>query len=204
MIIHEKLQQGTDAWFDMRAMKMTASHAQAIASNGAGLKTYITKMMAEYYSSGERPTFTNEHIERGNELEPEARIIYAIDHGVTVKEVGLIEYSEYVSCSPDGLVDDDGLLEIKCPDDDTYFKHLLNGEKAIKSSYKMQMQMQMLVSGRAWCDYMAYNPHFEKSSFIFRFYPDKEIFKKLLIGFEVGEEQIKSIKKIIKKNLCKN
>lgn len=203
-VYHHNIIQGTEEWINIRKMAMTASHAQAIAAQGAGLNTYIMKMMEEYYFNGERPNFTNEHIERGNELEPEARMLYAINNEVEVKEVGFIEYSEFVGCSPDALVGDDGLLEIKCPDNDKYFKHLVNGEKAIDSTYKMQMQMQLLVSGRKWCDYMAYNKNYEKSSFIHRFYPDKEIFKKLLIGFEIGEEKIKSIKKSIEKNLCKN
>ena len=199
MKIYNELEQGTDEWLNLRKGKMTASHGQEIGNNGKGLDTYITAMMAEFYSNGEKPNFTNEHMERGNELEDQARSIYAINNNVEVTQVGFIEYSEFVGCSPDGLVGEDGMLEIKCPTDVNFFKHLLNGEKEIASKYIWQMQMNLLISDRKWCDYMAYNPNFEQSSFIFRILPDEVKFKKLRIGIEMGEEKINTINKLIKK-----
>ncbi len=194
---HFDIEQGSEEWHLIRKGKMTASHACEIGNNGKGLDTYITTLMAEKYSSGERPSFSNSDIERGHELEPQARDIYAFNKGVDVKECGFIEYNEYVGASPDGLVleieGQSGLIEIKSPSDVVYFKHLLNGASEIDSKYIWQMQMNLLISGYAWCDYVAYSPNFEPSIFVHRIYPDKEMFKKLMLGFEVGEAKIKAI-----------
>lgn len=199
MKIYNELEQGTEEWLNLRKGKMTASHAQEIGNNGKGLETYIISLMAEKYSNGEKINFTNVNIERGNELEDQARSIYAIDNGAEIKTVGFMEYSEFVGASPDGLVGDDGLIEIKCPNDVNYFQHLLNGESAIDTKYIWQIQMNLLISGRKWADYVAYNPNFSKSIYIHRIFPDQDKFKKLLIGFEIGEGKIKAINKIINK-----
>jgi putative phage-type endonuclease len=191
--------QGSQEWLDIRKGKMTASHACEIGNNGKGLDTCILNLMAEKYSRGEKPQYSNEDMERGKELEDQARSLYAIENGAELKQVGFIEYSEFVGCSPDGLVGEDGGVEIKCPSDAVYFQHLLNGEKAIDSKYVWQIQMNLLITGRKWWDYVAYNPNFEKSIFIKRILPDEEVFKKLKIGFEIGEEKIKSINKMINK-----
>ena len=188
------MEQGTEEWFKIRKGKMTASHATAIATCGKGLETYIFEMMAEYYSSGEKDSYSNKHLERGNELEPQARSIYELEKGVTVKQVGFIEHNDYVGGSPDGLVNEDGLLEIKCPDDKGFFNVLMKGEREISTGYEWQCQHNMLVSGRKWCDIMLYNPNYSQSYFIYRFYADEDKFKKLMIGFEVGEEMIKQVK----------
>jgi len=192
-------EQGSQEWLDLRKGKMTASHADAIGSSGKGLDTYIRKMMAENYSRAEKEQYSNDDMERGKELEDQARSIYAIGSGAEVKQVGFIEYSEFVGCSPDGLVGDDGGLEIKCPKDEVYFTYLLDGEKAIDSKYTWQMQMNMLITGRKWWDFVAYNPNFEQSIFIFRVLLDEDKIQKLKIGFEVGEEKIKQIRSIINK-----
>lgn len=75
---------------------MTASHATAIGNNGKGLETYILEMMAESYSSGEKERYSNEHTERGNELEGQARSIYELENMVTVDQVSFIEYNQYI------------------------------------------------------------------------------------------------------------
>lgn len=199
MKIFENLEQGSQEWLDIRKGKMTASHADAIGNNGKGLETYILNLMAEKYSNGEKIDYKNPDMERGHELEDQARSIYAINTGAEIKQVGFIEHSEFVGCSPDGLVGDDGMLEIKCPSDVIYFQHLLKGEEAIDSKYIWQMQMNLLITGRKWIDYVAYNPNYEKSSFIFRIFPNKEKFEKLEAGFLIGEKRIKEIEKIINK-----
>lgn len=189
--------QGSDEWFAIRKGKMTASHAQAVGNCGKGLDTYITEIMAEFYSSGEKEQFTSKHIERGNELEPLARSMYELETGNDVKEVGFIEMNEYAGCSPDGLINEDGLIEIKCVDDVSYFKHLLNGIDEVDTKYIWQVQMQLLITGREWCDLCVYCPNFRKSMSIFRVYPDKEKHEKLKKGIAKGIELIKQIKEKI-------
>lgn len=187
------MEQGTDEWFAVRDKKMTASHAQAIGNCGKGLDSYIYELMAKHYSSAERANYTNADMERGNELEPDARTAYEFEMREIVKEVGFVEYNEYVGASPDGLIGNDGLVEIKCKSDTNHLKQMLAGEKGIESKYIWQMQMQMLVTGRQYCDFVSFNPHFEKSLLVYRVLGDENKFEKLLEGFEKGEEMIKQI-----------
>lgn len=196
---HFNIEQGTTEWFDVRKGKMTASHAQAIANQGKGLETYIDEMMSECYSRAEKEQFRNEHTDRGNELEDQAASIYSFDKEIELKTVGFVEHSEFAGCSPDRLVGEDGMLEIKCPDDKAYFQYLLKKEKAIDSKYIWQIQMNLLITGRKWCDYVAYNPNYDESIFIYRILPDPEKIKAIMVGMEMGEEKIKAIRKIINK-----
>lgn len=201
MKVH-KIQQQTPEWFAVRALKMTASHAQAIATNGKGLETYTDEVVSSYYSSAERELYSNADMDRGNELEPIARGVYELETGCEVEEVGFIEYDKYTGCSPDGLVGTDGGIEIKALSDIVYFRHLMNGPDEIDTKYIWQVQMNLLITGRAWWDFVAYNPNYQKSIFIHRIYPDKDAQEKLLKGLDVGKKQIISkcdkMKKILK------
>lgn len=185
------MEQGTDEWFEARLGKMTASHAQAIGSNGKGLETYIETIMAEKYSKN-RESFSNEHTERGIELEPVARELYELNTGNTVEQVGFIDKGEY-GCSPDGLIGDDGGIEIKCLDDKNHF-HVVMTQK-IDTKYEWQMQMNLLVTGRKWWDYVCFNPNFDRDMVIIRVYPDKEKQQKLKDGIERGTKLIKEMSK---------
>lgn len=198
MKIHKELEQGSDEWLDLRKGKMTASHAQAISAQGKGLNTYIHELMSEYYSSGERKYYTNEDMDRGAELEPLAVEMYEMENDVKAEKVGFVEYSEFVGCSPDRFINDDGLLEIKCPNDKNHFKFLLEGEKALETKYVWQMQMQMLCAGRKYCIFLSYNPNFKQSLFAHRIEADPEAHKKLLEGFRIGQGLIEAIKNQLK------
>lgn len=201
MKIVKDIEQQSPEWFAIRKGKMTASHAQAIGNAGKGLETYIYDLVAEEYSSAEKEQFSNEHTERGNELEEVARGIYELENNVDVEQVTFIEYDEYVGCSPDGLVGENGLMEIKSPNDTEYLKYLIFGEGQIDTKYIWQCQMQMLVTGRSWNDLVIYNPNFKKSMLVYRIIPDKEKFEKLLNGFEVGKKLILEIKEKLKNEL---
>lgn len=188
MKIYKDINQGSPEWFEIRVGKVTASHAQAIGNNGKGLENYILEVVAEMFSSSEKEHYSNEHTERGNELEPIARSMYELQNDVEVEEIGFAEYNDFVGCSPDGLVGKDGMIEIKCPDDKTYFNLLMN--EKIDNAYIWQCQMNMLILERKWCDLIFYNPNFEKSMKIFRLRPDKEMFSKLKEGFAKAEKEI--------------
>ena len=194
MKIHKTIEQGTEAWFNARAEKMTASNARAIGNNGAGFKTYINNLMAETYSSAIKESYTNEDMERGNELEALARTVYEMETGNEVEEVGFIELDEFTGCSPDGLIGEEGGLEIKCLKDEKYFKVLLEGIETVLSDYIWQIQMCLYVTGRKWWDLVLYNPNYKKSILILKVYPDKKYIDKLIIGLETGKEKIKIIK----------
>ncbi|HQO23098.1 MAG TPA: YqaJ viral recombinase family protein [Spirochaetota bacterium] len=190
------IDQQSPEWFEIRKLKMTASNAQAIGNCGKGLETYIQELCQEYYSSAEKEHFSNKHTERGNELEESAAFLYECETGNQTDKVGFIIHSEFVGCSPDRLVGTDGLIEIKCPDDKAYFDLLINDE--IDSKYIWQMQMQMLISRRLWCDFVAYNPHYTKSLIIKRVLPEQKKQEALIKGFAIGEQKIRAIQAILK------
>ena len=190
-------EQRTDEWYNIRKGKMTASNAETIIANGKGLETYIYNLMAEYYSSAEKENYINADMQRGIDLEPEAKIEFQFYTGLDIKEVGCVELNEYILASPDGLIGDDGLIEIKCPNDSIYFKLLLSNN--IKPEYIAQMQMQMYVTDRQYCYFVSYNPNFEKSLYIKKINRDEEMIDKLKKGLERGTELIKEIKKNFRK-----
>jgi putative phage-type endonuclease len=184
-------QQYDAEWWEIRSLKMTASHAQAIGNQGAGLKSYITELVAEHFSKAPKDSFSNRHTEHGLETEPEAALVYQAETLSDVQEVGFVVLNDYVGCSPDRLVNDDGLLEIKCLSDKVYFQLLVTGK--IESKYLWQMQMQMICTGREWCDFFVYNPNFDKQFWIERVHPDPVMVEKLHGGFEAGEKMIREL-----------
>lgn len=176
---------------------MTASHAQAIASAGKGLDTYVRELLVEIHSTADKEVYTNEHTERGNELEEVARSLYELETGHIVETVGFVEYNEYSGCSPDGLVGDDGLVEFKCPADKKYLDLLL--DEKIDTGYVWQVQMQMLVTGRTWCDLVFFNPNFERSMYIKRIEADPAAHAKIIAGLQAGKKLMDEYEKKIKK-----
>ena len=190
------MEQRSEEWYAIRKGKMTASKAHVVITNGTGLDTYISELMAEYYSSEPQEQISNKDIQRGIDLEPQARNMFMLETGLTVKQVGFITVNEYVGCSPDGLIDDDGLVEYKCPNDKNYFQLLLT--EKIKPEYISQMQWQMHNTKRNYCYFCAYNPNFERSLFIKKIEKDLDTFNKIDIGIQSGITKIEKIKEKIK------
>jgi exodeoxyribonuclease (lambda-induced) len=186
MKIHN-IEQGTAEWHEVRKLKMTGSNATAIGNCGAGLKTYMKKLIIE--SISRKKHYTNEDIERGHELEPIARSMYEFEKGVEVVEVGFIELNQYVGISPDGLVNEDGMIECKARNDEKHFDILLSNEA--ESGVIWQMNMCMYVANREWCDFISFNPNFKKSLFVKRYYRDAEKIEAIKKGLEIGEKMLK-------------
>lgn len=195
-LYHTKIIQQTEAWKNLRKGKMTASNAQAIGNNGKGLDSYILKIMSEYYSTGENEYYSNKDIDRGNELEEQAREMYELETGNEVLQVGFIEIDEFTGCSPDGLIGDEGGMEIKCQNDLNHYKTIVKGEKEIDTKYIWQIQMSLFLTGRKWWDYVGYNPNFKKSLVIHRIYPDEKKQAKIEEGIKNGIIKIKELKKL--------
>lgn len=188
MKIYDEIVQGSPEWFKLRLGKFTATNAQAIATNGKGLETLCFEKVAELKTGKFKEEYTNPDMERGNDLEELARNSYELETGIVVKRVGFIEKSERIGCSPDGLIEEDGLQEIKCKNDANFVKYLYNRE--IDSAHIWQMQMQMLISERKWCDYVVFNPNFDKPVIITRVQRDELAIEKLRIGLEKGLETV--------------
>lgn len=186
--------QKSAEWFALRSRHfLTASHAQAIGNGGKGLETLVWEKLAERYA-GSGESYTNSDIERGNEFEAEARALYEASTFQSVREVGFVTnhaISILAGASPDGLIGTDGLLEIKCPNATKFFRHSIR--PTIEPQYAWQMQMQLLVTERAWVDYVLFNPHFEQPVLIERVFPDAEKQEKLVRGLKKGEELTEEI-----------
>ena len=201
MIKIHNVEQKTEEWFELRREHpLTASNCAAIVTAGKGLDTLCWKAVSESLSSRVVEHYSNEHIERGNELEPQAIVIYELETSNNVKAIGFVTddaISKLAGASPDGFVGEDGMIEVKCPDDVKYLKLLAefkeNKKITIESGYYYQMQMQMLITGRKWNDYTVYNPNFKESIIIQRVEPDEAIFEKIKKGLIVGEQIINKI-----------
>lgn len=190
------MQQGSKEWFEIRKLKLTASNAQAIGNQGKGLETLCRQLVCDYLSENNN-NYTNENIERGIKLEEDARIVYSLKTDKEINQVGFIEISDFVGCSPDGLIGDDGLVEIKCYSDKHYLDYVLDG--IIDSKYIWQMQMQMMLTCRDWCDFVVYNPNFDNEIIIKRITKDIKKQEDLIKGIKLGEKRIKEILKCFKK-----
>jgi len=193
------MEQGSPEWFEARKYVLTASNATAIGNAGAGLKTYVKKLLSKEISDEE--TYTSKDIERGNELEPIARLKYQFEYGVEVEEVGFISAGGVFGCSPDGLIGEDGGLEIKARNNEKHLELLLGN--GIDSSTHWQIQMSLYVTGREWWDFVSYNPNFKNSLYRERVFRDEAKIEKLKKGIVAGKElldeymgKLKDIKEI--------
>jgi putative phage-type endonuclease len=184
-------EQKTDEWLKLRLGKFTSTDAQAVATNGKGLETLVYQKVGEILSGKvEKNDYINPDMERGNEKEASARTAYEIETGNQVTQVGFIEYDEYTGGSPDGLVSDDGMIEIKCHNQANFVK--LKYTKKIDTKYLWQIKHLLLITGRKWCDYVAFNDNFS-DLVIVGVTLDDESKNKLLTGLDEGKKQIKKI-----------
>lgn len=160
MIIHD-LPQGTPEWFAVRRGKPTASEFKQILTATGKPSTsahrYMCTLLAEWLAGDKLEAYENEWMRRGNELEPQAREMYEFVHDAEVVLVGFCEADDRsAGCSPDGLVGDDGLVEIKCPAPWTHVSYLLAGK--CPADYVPQVQGQLMITERQWCDFISYHP----------------------------------------------
>lgn len=144
-----------------RVGKVTASRISDVLSGGKGItrQKYMAQLAIERISgSPSRIGFFSKSITHGAETEPFARMEYEIRNGVLVLESDFIDHPFIANsgCSPDGLVDDDGLIEIKCTDSHTFVDFALT--KIIPEKYRLQMLWQICVTRRTWCDMVFYEP----------------------------------------------
>lgn len=166
MNIIETCEQGSAEWLSMRLGKVTASRVKDVMSKGRGsapskmAETYMMELVAEVLTGESKPFFENDAMRWGTETEPQARSAYEVKNGfVTVREVAFVEHNEFIGISPDGLVGDDGLFEAKCPNTTTQIKRALSDDYA--ADYKEQIQMQLWVTGRKWCDFVSFDPRLD-------------------------------------------
>lgn len=146
----------------------SASNFSAIRSTarktGEGMRVnYMADLIAERMSGVTEESFSNGDMDKGTELEPQARECYEKLNGVIVQQVGFVKLDDNIGCSPDGLVLDAGLIEIKCPKNSTHIRYMLADKMVAK--YINQVQGQLWVTDRKWCDFISFNPRIESRPF---------------------------------------
>jgi putative phage-type endonuclease len=154
--------QGSNEWLEIRLGKVTASRVTDVIAKtktgySASRDNYLTELAIQRFGVKDEG-FTSQAMEWGTEQEPFARMMYEATKGEIVEEVGFVEHPsiKMAGASPDGLVGDLGLIEIKCPNTKTHFEYLLSGKPP--SKYIPQMAWQMACTGREWCDFVSYDP----------------------------------------------
>ena len=169
--------QGTPEWLSERAGKVTASMISNVLMKPetAGFRDYQAQLVAEILTGKPQGSdYTNAAMQFGTETEPLARSAYEVETGFSVDEVGFCQHPsiERSGASPDGLVGNSGLVEIKCPKVATHLGYLIAG--VVPAAYKNQMIWQMACTGRDWCDFVSFRPDLPEhlQLFIVRFKRD--------------------------------
>lgn len=167
-----QLVQRTDEWFTARLGMATASRvADIVAKTKTGYSTsranYLAQLVAERLTGKAADTFSSAAMQWGVDHESQAKVAYEFYRDTDISEMGYIEHPsiELSGASPDGAVGSDGLVEIKCPTTATHIETLLSG--AIPPRYETQMLWQMACTGRAWCDYVSFDPRMNESMSLF-------------------------------------
>lgn len=187
MPVIEGLEQQTAEWLQMRVGVVTASRMCDVMAKRKDKKeaapryNYKKEIVYELLTGRAFETYVSPAMEWGIENEPLARAAYEHAHNLDIEPGGFFLHDEIskFGASPDGLVGDDGLLEIKCPTSATHLDTLLSGE--IPEDYQWQMLAEMACSKRLWCDFISFDPRLPKHlrKFEKRFLRDEERIKQM-------------------------
>jgi hypothetical protein len=164
MIFHD-VEQNSDAWFELRVGKATASNFGCFMANdgkafGDPAKKYALQIALERITGKKAEfSFSNEHMERGQEQEPVARMLYEDEHFVEVSNGGFFDCGDYGD-SPDGLIGDDGAIEIKSVTAPTHYATLTR--ESYDPAYKWQLIGHLDCTGRDWVDFISYCSDFPR------------------------------------------
>jgi putative phage-type endonuclease len=206
MNIIETCEQGGIEWLSLRLGKITASRVKDVLTKGRGTspsktsESYMMELIAEILTGNSKPFFENDAMRWGIETEPQARAMYAVNNDfVDVKEVAFVEHNEQIGISPDGLIGDDGLLEIKCPNTTTQLKRALSDDYS--ADYKAQIQMQLWVTEREWCDFLSFDPRLECSAGYLqqRVFRDEEYIEEMKVKVYAFVEKMNELINILTK-----
>ena len=164
------VQQNSDEWFDLRAGRLTSSKLGTIMANygkafGEPAKKYAVNIAIEQITGVPIPsTYSNEHMERGHEQEPIARMMYEEENFIEVTNGGFFG-ADFIGCSPDGLVSDDGVIEIKSVIAHVHFQTVKR--KNVDPAYRWQCIGNLKFTGRKWLDFVSYCSEFPEDRQLF-------------------------------------
>lgn len=179
-------EQNSAEWLAARCGSLGASSiADMVAKTrtgwGASRFNLAARIVCERLTGTPQDSYTNAAMQWGHDTEPQARAMYEFMRDVAVQQVGLVLHPSINKshASPDGLVGDDGLIEIKCPNTATHIETLLSED--VEGKYVKQMQWQMACCGRAWCDFVSFDPRLpaEMQMFVQRVPRDDEFIAEL-------------------------
>jgi predicted phage-related endonuclease len=185
-------EQGTDEWRKARAGIPTASRFSDVLAQGQGKtrRKYMMELLGERLTGQPMAEFSNAHTDRGHTMEDDARQLYSFDVTEPLTTVGFIRrLSPTAGCSPDALVGEDGLLEIKTKLPHLQLEVLLKGE--VPAEHVAQCQGALWVTGRKWLDFVSYWPGLPL--FVKRVYPDTEYQDKLTAAIAVFNAEMHAL-----------
>ena len=192
-------EQGTPEWFQARLGIPTASEFDTVMASGKsgkeskGRRTYMLKLIGERLTGEPMDSYTNNHMERGKIMEDEARNAYVFMKDAEPTKVGFIRNGEK-GCSPDSLIGSDGLLEIKTKLPHLQLAVILDGK--MPPEHMAQVQGQIWVSEREWCDFVSYWP--KLPLFVQRIHRDDEYIKNLSNEIDQFLEQMAKLEQQLK------
>ena len=164
----ENLIQRSPEWFAARLGSLGASSVHEVMARtksgwSASRANRMAALVLERLTGQQQDTYINPAMQHGIDTEPQARAFYAFTRDLDVKEVGLVKHPQiqWTHASPDGLLGDDGGLEIKCPQAGEHLRFLM--ERTIPDKYVIQCQWGMACTGRQWWDYVSFNPAFPEN-----------------------------------------
>ena len=158
------IEQRTLEWHQARLGKVTASKISDVMASGRSgapsvtRSNYLAQLLFERLTGRPTEGFTSDAMQHGTDNEPIAINAYEMHRDVIVSPIGFVDHPTIAmsGASPDGLVGEDGLIEVKCPNSATHLATLKGG--SIDGRYLKQMQWQMACTGRKWCDFVSFDP----------------------------------------------
>jgi putative phage-type endonuclease len=180
MIIYN-IEQHSEAWHEARCGRVTGTRFKNLVSKETtdSYKDLVTNIACEIITGAAEETYVSPAMQYGIETEPEARREYETIADAIVTQAGFVipdeehKYHNWIGISPDGLLPDDGILEIKCPLARTHFEYIEKG--TLPAEYRYQVQGQLFVTGFKYCHFMSYVPGMKP--FIIEVLPDAELFE---------------------------
>ena len=180
MIIHQ-CEQRSDEWKKLKAGKISGTGFGNVLAgkDTARRKDYLSLLRWERREQRLAEFEVNEYMQWGIDHEEWALNMYGAntDFKSHYEAVGFVQMNDYIGVSPDGLVDICGMVEIKCPKTTTHEKYIKQGREP--APYRPQIQGQMWVCERQWCDFVSYDPRHKTPLFIHRVCRDDEYIKRL-------------------------
>ena len=188
MIIHN-MDQGSDEWFKVRAGKFTASNICKLfmGKSTGGYNNYLNDIVYERLTGDKEMTFQSNWMDRGVEMEAEALEAFELEYFQKVVPCGFIEASPTTGCSPDGLINDNGMIQVKCLKHTTMISGYLSGK--IDRDYEIQMQSEMLFAEREYNIYFAYHPKLKPIHIVLK--RDENIITSIKAEIETAEKEVK-------------